>query len=103
MWISRKTLGLAFTSRAISVVEIDSGSDRPKVVHAAEFPFPEATGLDRPASLGKELKEFLGRSSFTASRCVIGIEAKWLTARQKALPPHSDEAIAEEIERRGLS
>ena len=120
---SRKMLGLAVTERSITAVEVAcarggllgiglalrdaaidslkrnrSGPARcrdrftKKVLHAAEFPLPQDDG--RTADLGKALRQFLRRNHFSASRCVIGIEARWLVAREKSLPPTPPDLLA---------
>ena len=43
--------------------------------------------------MGKALRQFLRKEGFSARRCVIGMEAKWLTAREKALPPGSEGSL----------
>jgi len=82
----RKMLGLAVTSRSIAAVEVVATDRGGQTRHAAEFVFPDGTGLQEPAALGKALRQFLHAKGFSASRCVIGMEANWLTARAKTLP-----------------
>jgi hypothetical protein len=114
--ISRKMLGLAVTERSITAVEVACVRGGLKVLHAAEFPLPpspphlKAGGQDDAAreaaplpalspggptgDLGKALRQFLRRNHFSTSRCVIGIGAKWLVAREKSLPPTSPDLLA---------
>jgi len=93
MLLNRKTLGLAITERSIIAVEVDSANGQCKASRAAKFVYPEESGLQEPEKLGKALKEFLRKEGFSARRCVIGMEAKWLTAKEKILPPDSGDSI----------
>jgi hypothetical protein len=43
-------------------------------------------GLRDMAQFGKELKEFLKAQGFSATHCVIGLDASYLASRQKRLP-----------------
>jgi len=95
MWIRRRTLGLAVTSKSISAIEIDNGDGRPRAVCGGRFTFPEGLDMGQPVSLGKALKSFLRREGFAAARCVIGLEGKRLMARKRVLPPSSGEATAD--------
>ena len=105
MMTARKMLGLAVTERSITAVEVACVRGGRKVLHAAEFPLPpsppslRAGGQDDAAReaaplLGKALRQFLRRNHFSASRCVIGIGARWLVAREKSLPPTSPDLLA---------
>ena len=103
MMTSRKMLGLAVTERSITAVEVACVRGGRKVLHAAEFPLPPSTGgrtgpqddaARSPPVLGKALRQFLRRNHFSASRCVIGIEARWLVAREKSLPPTPPDLLA---------
>jgi len=102
MMTSRKMLGLAVTERSITAVEVACVRGGRKVLHAAEFPLPPSTGpygqddAAREAAplLGKALRQFLRRNHFSTSRCVIGIGAKWLVAKETSLPPTSPDLLA---------
>jgi len=87
MFRRRTTLGLAVTSHSITVVEVAATNGGGRASRAAVLAVPEGAGLGDPVSLGKALKQFLRSNGFSASRCVIGIEASRLTAREKTLPP----------------
>ncbi len=89
----RKILGLAVTDRSITAVEVAASNGGGRMRRAAEFAFPEGVGLDAPAELGKALKRFLRQERFSASRCVIGVQASCLTARRKTIPPAADDAV----------
>jgi hypothetical protein len=95
MMTSRKMLGLAVTERSITAVEVACVRGGRKVLHAAEFPLPQDDAAREAAPLlGKALRQFLRRNHFSASRCVIGIGARWLVAREKSLPPTSPDLLA---------
>jgi hypothetical protein len=93
MFRRRKMLGLAVTSRSITAVEVVATNGGGRTRRAAEFVFADGAGLHEPASLGRALRQFLRSNGFSASRCVIGMEAKWLTARAKTLPPGASGSI----------
>ena len=90
----RKMLGLAVTSRGITAVEVVAANGGARAARAAVFPFPDGAGLQEPVALGRSLKQFLRANSFSASRCVIGVEASRLTAREAPLPPAAGESAA---------
>ncbi|MBE3099612.1 MAG: hypothetical protein IMZ55_19100 [Acidobacteria bacterium] len=95
MMTSRKMLGLAVTERSITAVEVACVRGSRKVLHAAEFPLPQDDAAREAAPLlGKALRQFLRQNHFSASRCVIGIGAKGLVAREKSLPPTSPDLLA---------
>ena len=85
----RRMLGLALTARTIAAAEVGIVRGRRTLIRAAEFPFSQESLEEDPARLGKSLREFLHQNHFVASRCVMGLEAGWLMAREKLLPPAS--------------
>ncbi len=87
MLSKRRILGLAVEGRSLTAVELTPLNDGADASGAAEFAFPDALGLDEPLRLGKALRQFLKDNGFGASRCVIGLDARSLTARDKTLPP----------------
>ncbi|MFO8013901.1 MAG: hypothetical protein R6X20_11430 [Phycisphaerae bacterium] len=91
----RKMLGLAVAKRSATAVEVGAGRRGAAVRRAAEFVFPEGTGLEDPPRLGKALKAFLEAEGFSASRCVIGLDAARLTGREKTLPPGTEGSAAQ--------
>lgn len=90
----RKMLGLAVTSRGITAVEVVAANGGARAARAAVFPFPDGAALQEPVALGRSLKQFLRANSFSASRCVIGVEASRLTAREAPLPPAAGDSAA---------
>ena len=92
--MSRKMLGLAVAERSMIAVEVVAVGGRYRAVRAATFVYPDQASLDSPAQLGKAVRQFLRAEGFSARRCVIGLEAKWLMAREKLIPPGSDDSLA---------
>ncbi|HDZ22037.1 hypothetical protein LCGC14_0467570 [marine sediment metagenome] len=91
--MSRKMLGLAVAERSMIAVEVVAVGGQYRAVRAATFVYPDQASLDSPAQLGKAIKQFLRAEGFSARRCVIGLEAKWLMAREKLIPPGSDDSL----------
>jgi len=87
MLSKRRILGLAVEGRSLTAVELTPLNGGAEASRAAEFIFPEGQGFHEPLRLGKALRQFLKDNGFGASRCVIGLEAHSLTARDKTLPP----------------
>ena len=87
MIVSRTMLGLAVSEGAIEVAEVGLVSDRPAVLRGGRFVASGEAGPDA-------LRHFLKRNHFSTSRCVIGLEAGWVVAKEKLLPPASAAAIA---------
>jgi hypothetical protein len=94
MMTRRKMLGLAVTERSITAVEVAVVHGRRHVLHAAEFPMPGGDAPQDPALLGKELRRFLRRNHFSASRAVVGIGTRWLVAKEQSLPPTAADLMA---------
>ena len=82
------------TSRGITAVEVVAANGGARAARAAVFPFPDGADLQEPVALGRSLKQFLRANSFSASRCVIGVEASRLTAREAPLPPAAGDSAA---------
>jgi len=82
----RRILGLAVGSESVTAVELSPLNGGANTCRAGRFAFPDAVGLADPQVLGRALRQFLKQRGFTASRCVIGLDAHWLTARDKPLP-----------------
>ena len=83
----RKMLGLAVTEQGITAVELGTSGGRQTVLHAARLTFSNESGsLEEPEKLGRELRQVLRRNGFSASRCVMGLAASWIAAREKVLP-----------------
>lgn len=82
----RKLLGLALNRRSITATEVAVVRGRCRVVRAAELPLSAEAGLHDPARLGKALKDMLRAGHFSAWRCVIGLDATCLVAKDKRFP-----------------
>jgi len=88
-------LGLAVTKRSITVVEVAPANGGGQGRRAAEFVLGEGMSPDEPLALGRALKRFLQEKGFSASRCVIGLEANALTARARMLPAGAGDSVPE--------
>ena len=91
----RRMLGLAVTKRSITAVEVVGANGGGRAGCAAEFVFPEGLAPEEPAAMGKALKGFLREKGFSASHCVLGLEADWLMARDRTLPPGGSDSAAQ--------
>ncbi len=94
MFGRRTMLGLAVTKRSITAVEVAQVDGGGQGRLAAELVLDESLAAAEPPVLGKALKQFLHEKGFSASRCVIGLEANTLTAREKVLPVGAGESVA---------
>ena len=86
MLINRKMLGLSVTERSMVAVEVGLDNGSRKAFRAARFVYPEEPGFHEPEKLGKALKHFLRKEGFSSRRCVMGMEAKWLTVTRLSRP-----------------
>lgn len=87
MFNARRRLGLAVTEQGITAAEIaTSSAGRRTMLQSAVLPFSGEINLDQPEKLGKELRKVLRASGVRASRCVIGLAAASIAAREKTLP-----------------
>ena len=94
MITSRAILGLAASEGSIAVAEVGLVSGRPTLLRAARFVAAAPGEPDGQPNPGESFRRFLRQHRFSASRCVIGLEAGWLIAKEKLLPPGSAESIA---------
>jgi hypothetical protein len=86
MFGSRKILGLAATRQAITLVELVASRGRCRVLSAVELPAADRADLSDPAALGAALKDLIRRNHLSARRCVIGLQASHLAAKDKSIP-----------------
>ena len=91
----RGMLGLAVSNQSMTAVEVVPADGGGRASRAAQLVFTDEVRLQEPVALGKALKRLLRKEGFSVSRCVIGIEASWLTARDKTLPPGAGESVTE--------
>lgn len=82
----RRVLGLAVGSESLTAVELAPLNGGAEACRAERFDFGDAHRLADPQKLGRALRPFLRQHGFTASRCVIGLDARSLTARDRPLP-----------------
>ena len=93
MFNSRKTLGLAVTEQGITAALVDSSSLGRTILRTAAVPFTDEINLSQPQALGMELKRVLSGQGMGGGRCVIGLAATWIAAREKMLPPSDEESL----------
>ena len=91
----RKMLGLAVTRRSITAVEVAPTAAGARISRAGELVLDDETSLEKPQALGKALKQFLHAKGFSASRCVIGMEANWLATREKTVPAQAGHNVGD--------
>ncbi len=85
-------LGLAIAERAVVCAEVVVRGLDGTARRTATFAFPPELSLDKPDALGVALGAFLRENKFAASRCVVGVPARWLIAVEKEVPPSDDAA-----------
>jgi hypothetical protein len=87
-------LGLAIGERAVVCAEVAvRGSTGGTARRTATFALPAELSLDAsPESVGAVLGAFLREHKFTATRCVVGVPARWLIAVEREVPPSDDTA-----------
>lgn len=88
-------LGLAATRQAITLVELVASHGRCRVLTAVELPVADRADLHDPASLGAALKELIHRNHISAKRCVIGLQASHLAAKDKSVPAAAVASLAQ--------
>ena len=93
MLSSRKTMGLAVSEQGISAAQIVLSAERRAVLRTAALSFSNELNLDEPQKLGKELRNVLHRGGLTASRCVIGLAAARIAAKEKVLPATDTDSL----------
>ncbi len=91
----KKTLGLSFTRAAIVAAEVVSTHGRHRLVRAGRLALTPQLDLSDPNALGGALRHMLRAKGFSASRCVIGLEAAHLLARDKRLPSVAAGSLAD--------
>lgn len=94
-------LGLSLGERSALAAELIVVGDRPQAKALAEFVYPAGVSLDKPAELGRALREFLRGQRIGGGPAVIGIPLKWATIKSKELPP-VEPALAAEMLRLGV-
>ena len=93
MFSTHKTLGLAVTEQGITAALVDSSSAGRTILRTAVVPFTDEISLNQPQALGMELKRVLSAQGMGGGRCVVGLAATWIAAREKMLPPSDDESL----------
>lgn len=94
---AKRMLGIAVDDGCLLVAELAVSGRRRTLRQAAEFVFPEGLSLGEPAELGKALGAFLRQHRFGARQAIIGMPARWLVVKEKALPPSDAAAFAKMV------
>ncbi|HWB53507.1 MAG TPA: hypothetical protein VG722_04915 [Tepidisphaeraceae bacterium] len=82
-------LGIAVSERELLIAEV-SGAANPAINRTETFSI--SMPLADPKSTGQTLRQFLKDKGFTASKAIIGLPAKWITARSWQVPPATPSA-----------
>ena len=93
-----KVIGLSLGEQSLLAAEVVAPADkggRPEVRQFAEFRYPDGVTPANPAELGTALAAFLRDQKFTARHAVVGLPAKWLIVKPKAVPPADPATLAE--------
>lgn len=89
--ITASVLGIAVSEQEFFIAEIGS-SPNASVTRTATFPL--SAPLAQPQELGDAFRLFLKKNGFSASKAVIGLPAKWITAKPWPVPPATPTAAA---------
>jgi hypothetical protein len=90
----RRFIGLAIEENAMLASDIRCEKGHFLVSHVNHFVFPDGASFKDPEGLGRLLGRFLQENRFGAKKAIIGIPAKWLMIREKAIPASTRENIA---------
>jgi hypothetical protein len=93
MFSARKILGLAVTEQGVTAVLAEGSAAGRASVKTAAIPFTADVNVNQPEALGMELKRVLSEQGMGGGRCVIGLAATWIVAREKQLPPADEESL----------
>jgi hypothetical protein len=88
---AHKTLGLALTDQGVTAVLADPSVGRGGDMRTVSLAFTDDINLGSPDRLGRELRRVLREAQAFAPRCVAGLPASCVVAREKTLPA-ADEA-----------
>jgi hypothetical protein len=94
MFGTRTILGLAVDETGIVAAELEVRAGRPRVRRAGELRWEQEFRPENMRALGERVRQFLRDRQFSAKQAVIGIAAKWILAREIAVPPASTETLA---------
>lgn len=92
--MARKSLGLAFSNRAIHVAEVQSSGEAFSLLRTFALPLDENELQKDAAAVGKKLAVALKEKQFSAREAVAGIPAQWLMVKEKNLPPATPDILA---------
>ncbi len=90
-----KVIGLALGEQSLLAAEVVATDGPPEVRQLAEFRYPDGVTFAQPAELGAALAGFLRDQKFTGRSAVVGLPARWLIVKPKAVPPADPATLAE--------
>ncbi|HZZ41384.1 MAG TPA: hypothetical protein VFE58_00465 [Tepidisphaeraceae bacterium] len=80
---------MAIGDRECAVAEVTDSRGALAVTRVGMLTLGAEGGVDRPQAFGEALKKFLKEKGFSGSKVVVGLPAKWLTSRERQVPPSS--------------
>jgi len=92
--MARKSLGLAFSNRAIHVAEVQSSGEAFSLLRTLEVPLDENELQKDASAVGKKLALALKEKQFGARDAIAGVPAQWLMVKEKNLPPATPDVLA---------
>ena len=90
MRLNRRTIGLAFSSTAVTAAEDGSAG----ALRTAVFELPADQAMSYAQAAGKALRGLLRQQGFSARQCVIGLEAGWIITKDRMIPACDAESLA---------
>lgn len=85
---SNSFLGLALGDRDCSVAEVAASKTGVlTLTRVGSFQLPAGATPEQPQAIADVLKHFLRSNNFATGKVVIGLPAKWLTSRERSIPP----------------
>lgn len=93
--VSGTVLGIAITERGMALAEV-SGTSVSKTALWERSPGVGTPGLSEPeiATAGAEFRKFLKEKGFASRQAIVGLPAKWITAKPWQVPPSAPSAAA---------
>jgi hypothetical protein len=94
MFGTQNILGLALDELGIVATELEVRSDGPHIRRTGEFLWEQEFQPAHLRPLGEQFRQFLRDHHFSARQAVVGLGAKWVLAKELALPPVTSDALA---------
>lgn len=74
------------------------GHDQVDMTRTATFHLPESMTWEAPDQLGQALRRFLHENHLSAKSVIVGVPARWIVAKNIAVPPTSPDNISSLLE-----